>query len=239
MVFGVSEVLRRVEWGKPVAKLLSQCKELNKAKAASLIIRHSERKSIEKPSEIRLAGLTDVGREASRNFGHLLPKEREIRIHHSPIYRCRETAECILDGAKGAGLNGIIVGELNILEGPRADWDKFSQYLVKDWPDSINYYLSGRYPTFIVEPSLDYSQRVVKDLDAKALEPKTNALTIYVAHDLPILTLLFHWFGVSPSLKNASFLNGFLFQRSRGKISLFFEDVQKEYDLPYWWSESD
>ncbi|OGD57809.1 hypothetical protein A3K78_02280, partial [Candidatus Bathyarchaeota archaeon RBG_13_52_12] len=214
------QILERQAWGKPVIQLLAQCKTLAENKPATIIIRHSERANIEKQSEMRTAGLTDVGMEASRCFGQLLPERRSIFVYHSPVARCRETAECILEGAKSSGIRAEARGDLRILEGPKSDWVKFGDSLIRDWPNSINYWLSGRYSSSIVELSLDYSKRASVELDAEP-GPDPNALILYVAHDMPILALLFHWFGVSPNLENASFLNGFMFQKAGNKISLF------------------
>jgi len=228
------QILERQAWGKPVIQLLAQCKALAENKPAVMIIRHSERANIEKQSEMWAMGLTDAGREASRGFGQLLPEKRSIFVYHSPVARCRETAECILEGAKSTGIKAEARGDLSLLKGPKSDWDKFGDILIRDWPNSINYWLCGRYSSSIVEPSLDYSKRASMELDTE-LGPNPNTLILYVAHDMPILALLFHWFGVPPNLEYASFLNGFMFQKSENKISLFLKDTHIEVELPYWW----
>jgi broad specificity phosphatase PhoE len=229
-----TRVLENISWGKPAAQLLTQCKTLVDNKPAVMIIRHSERANIEKPSEVRAAGLTETGREAARVFGQLLPENRRIRLYHSPVSRCRETAECILEGAVESGKEAELLGGLGILEGPRSDFEKFSECLIRDWPNSINFWLSGRYHSSMVESSLDYSKRASLELGLDR-GVDSGDLVLYVAHDLPILGLLFHWFGVLPSLEYASFLNGFMCQRLEGRVSLFFKGTKVEVDLPYWW----
>jgi len=229
------QMLKKYDWGKPVIQLLAHCKTLTENKPAAMIIRHSERANIEKPSEIRATGLNNAGREAARGFGQLLPEKRGIHIYHSPVARCRESAECILEGAKSSGIRADVLGDLGVLEGPNSDWDKFSEIIIRDWPNSINYWLSGRYSASLIEPSLDYSKRASVELDLK-LGVDSNTLVLYVTHDQPVLALLFHWFGVPPSLEYASFLNGFMFQKMGSRVYLFFKDMRREVELPYWWS---
>jgi broad specificity phosphatase PhoE len=230
-------ILEKHSWSKPVIQLLAHCETLTEDKSAVMWIRHSERVNIEKQSEIKKTRLTDAGKEAARGFGQLLPDKRSIFIYHSPITRCRETAECILEGATSSGIKAEILGELKILEGPNSDWDKFYENLMHDWPHSINYWLSGRYSPSMVEPSLEYSKRTSVEIENTEPGTDSNTLALYVAHDLPIMALLFHWFGVPPSLEYAGFLNGFMFQKTGSRVSLFVKDINREVELPYWWNK--
>lgn len=223
-------------WGKPVLQLLKHCKTLKPEKAA-MIIRHSERASINRPDEMSVAGLTEVGREAAKGFGQLLPEERSIQVYHSPVERCRETAECIVEGARSREISADIGGKISLLGGPREDWGRFSGILIRDWPHSVNYWLCGRYPVDIVEPSTGYARRASVELDT-TLEVEPGTLVLHVTHDMSILAMLFHWFGVTPSFDNSGFLGGFMYQRTVDKVSLFLRDICREVDLPYWWGTS-
>jgi broad specificity phosphatase PhoE len=232
MAINNNRTLEEVEWGEPVLRLLDQSKNLNKKAPATLIIRHSERNKIEKASEMELAGLTDRGRDAAYNFGQLLPRDWELRLFHSPVNRCRDTATKIHEGAVSAGLKSEVAGGLSILGGAKSDGEKWTQLILRDWPQSYNHWMSGRYPPSIVEPSIDYARRLAEEFDKNSV---LDRLTIYVAHDTQILTLLFHWFGVSPRMEYASFLNGFFVQRVDGRLVLLSGDSNSVCEEPHWW----
>jgi broad specificity phosphatase PhoE len=232
MAINNNHILEKVEWGKPVLRLLEQSKNLNKKAPATLIIRHSERNKIEKASEMEHAGLTGRGRDAAYNFGQILPLNWEIRLFHSPVNRCRDTATRIHEGAVSAGVKSEIAGGLNILWGANADKEKWTQLMLRDWPQSYSHWMSGRYSPSIVEPSIDYAKRLAEEFDKNSV---LDRLTIYVAHDTQILTLLFHWFGVSPRMEYASFLNGFFAQRVNSRLVLLSGDSNIVCEAPYWW----
>jgi broad specificity phosphatase PhoE len=232
MTSNSSRILGEVDWGKPVLRLLDQSKNLKREAPASLLIRHSERNKIEKASEMQLAGLTDRGRDAAYNFGQLLPSPWELRIIHSPVNRCKETATRIHEGSVSAGLKSEVVGELKLLWGPEAEWDIFSQLLIRDWPLSYSHWMSGRYSPSVVEPSIEYAKRLADEFDKNSVR---DMLTIYVAHDTQIITLLFHWFGIPPKMESASFLNGFFVQKVDGKLVLLSGDTKSECEAPHWW----
>jgi hypothetical protein len=61
-------------------------------------------------------------------------------------------------------------------------------------------------------------------------------LKLYVTHDLTLMTLLFHWFGILPNPDYTSFLNGFLMQKMDNKTYLLVKDFYREVDYPYWWN---
>jgi hypothetical protein len=78
------------------------------ADRAVLVIRHAEREPIPDPLKPELAELTPAGMQAARELGARLGDFRVLRFFHSPVKRCRQTAECIAEGARTLGL---VVGE--------------------------------------------------------------------------------------------------------------------------------
>ncbi len=235
MATNSNRILEEVEWGKPVLRLLDQSKNLKKGAPVSLIIRHSERNKIEKASEMELAGLTDRGRGAAYNFGQLLPRDWELRLLHSPVNRCKDTATKIHEGAISVGLKSQVAGVLNILGGAESDGEKWPQLILRDWPQSYSHWMSGRYPPSVVEPSIDYAKRLAEKFEENSAHDR---LAVYVAHDTQILTLLFHWFGVPPKMEYASFLNGFFAQYIDGKLHLLSGEVNIVCEAPHWWRMS-
>lgn len=67
---------------------------------AMVILRHAEREGILDPFKHELAMLTDEGRDCSRRLGACLAKAGLpiMSCYASPVRRCEETAELILEG---------------------------------------------------------------------------------------------------------------------------------------------
>ena len=229
-------LLKELTWGKPVIQLLSNCEKLGQNLPAQMILRHSERISIEKQSEISKASLTETGREAAKAFGRCLPKGRVVRVFHSPVTRCRDTATSIQFGAESEGINLNDVVELPVLNvGPPID-SKFWSDVISDWPHSYNYWLCGRYSTSDAEPSFEYSKRLAFELERLSSNLSGDELDVFVTHDMSLIAALFHWFGVFPEASQIGFLSGFLIQRVGDGINLLVGDSCRLVRYPDWWN---
>jgi len=73
------------------------------ADRAVLVLRHAEREPIPDPLRPELAELTPAGMRAARELGARLGGFTHLRLFHSPVKRCRQTAECIIEGLSGLG----------------------------------------------------------------------------------------------------------------------------------------
>lgn len=67
----------------------------------AMVIRHSIREEVKDITQSALALLTDEGKALASNFGNQLPTEKKLRLFHSQVTRCKETAEAIAQGFKG------------------------------------------------------------------------------------------------------------------------------------------
>jgi len=64
-----------------------------------LLVRHAERSEITDNRTQAFAMLTEKGRTDSKIYGRVLGKKYgQLSIWHSPITRCRDTAECMVHG---------------------------------------------------------------------------------------------------------------------------------------------
>jgi broad specificity phosphatase PhoE len=83
------------------------------------LIRHSVRHSIQEATleAANETPLTDEGRALARTFGRQLPSWRRVRLRHSPVPRCGDTARCIAEGAAEAGCDIVGIGEWSMLGG--------------------------------------------------------------------------------------------------------------------------
>jgi broad specificity phosphatase PhoE len=62
--------------------------------------------------------ITKLGEAMALEFGLRLPERKQVQILHSPIPRCKQTANEIADGVKQRGVNDLSVISDDFLLGP-------------------------------------------------------------------------------------------------------------------------
>jgi hypothetical protein len=232
----MDKILNQVEWRKPSLSLLSHLQDLIKDKPAVMIIRHSERSRLKSRAEALKVPLTARGKQAAYDFGSFLPTDRVYRIYHSRVNRVQETAEKIQEGIQSLNVKAEVKGVLTVLGEPYWEFDKILSYVWRDGGAFIFNWLSNRYPSWEIECSNLFAQRVASEIMNNLQTADSDTFDIYVSQAVIIPTLLFHWFGqeILP-LGQVRFLEGFVMQFEEGKMSVIFNDGRKEILLPYWW----
>lgn len=104
-------------------------KNLPQFKASSLIIRHAEREHITDLLYATSALLTEKGKNDSFVLGKELSLNGGFTIYHSPVIRCRQTAEKIHEGITGSGKNSKFDGIVP---------DLGAFYINGDWQEVVN-----------------------------------------------------------------------------------------------------
>lgn len=162
---------------------------------AALFVRHAEREPVHDLRRHELALLTPRGHEQAREAGALLAKAASyVRVHHSPVERCGETARGLVAGIIDAGSRAELVCEVPALASPfvldRARLDdifvaqtSFHGFL-RDWFD-------GKFPSDILMPrgpaALSQVAAVLAHLNDDAGAFRKDALHVFVSHDWNIL----------------------------------------------------
>lgn len=152
-------------------------------------MRHAEREPVHDLRRHELALLTPRGHEQAREAGALLAAAAPyVRVHHSPVERCGETARGLVEGIKKAGSRAELVCEVPALASPfvldrsRVD-ELFIQQtsfhgFLRDWFD-------GKFPSDVLMPrgpaALSQVAAVLEHLTHK------DALHVFVSHDWNIL----------------------------------------------------
>jgi broad specificity phosphatase PhoE len=85
---------------------------------SAILLRHAERSDITTIEDSYQAALTPAGREAARLLGVRLARLGPVRLEHSPVSRCRETAEFLAEGVRSAGGEANLAGGRASLGGP-------------------------------------------------------------------------------------------------------------------------
>jgi hypothetical protein len=151
----------------------------------AMVIRHSIREEVKDITQSALALLTGEGKALAKNFGEQLPTDKKIRLFHSQVTRCKETAEAIAQGFKGISasitehpyMTGFYLHDYKPVLKDAAQIGSFE--FMKRWFD-------GAYNEAWIMNALEarnyMTDSVLKNFD-------TNFLDLYITHDWNIATL--------------------------------------------------
>lgn len=156
---------------------------------AALFVRHAEREPVLDLRNHEAARLTPKGHEQAREAGALLAKASSyVRVHHSPVERCGETARGLVDGVIAAGARAELICEVPALASPFVlDRNRLDDIFVsstsfhgflRDWFD-------GKFPSDILMPRGPAALSQVKAVLEHLTHPE--ALHVFVSHDWNIL----------------------------------------------------
>lgn len=84
-------------------ELLETLHAMPAGQPAAAFLRHAERHPIEDVGDPTKAELTDAGHQAAESFGARIRGFDCVRLFHSPVKRCRQTAEAIARGVRSRG----------------------------------------------------------------------------------------------------------------------------------------
>lgn len=183
---------------------------------AALFVRHAEREPVHELRHHERARLTQRGHRQAHEAGGLLARASAyVRIHHSPVERCGETARGLVEGVLAAGGHAELVCEVKALASPfvldperafalAAELDTFPRFL-RDWFD-------GKLPADVLMPrreaALGQVAAVLEHL-AGAGGLRTDALHVFVSHDWNILLVREEMLGHRLEEGWPHFLDGF------------------------------
>jgi broad specificity phosphatase PhoE len=232
---GIPEDWTYKEWTQKAYQLLNGISKFPKEGKIILLIRHSQRYH---SGNIRTDSkdlLTPLGHKYAKLFGRYLPQNRPIRLFHSKIERCKQTAENIINGFNHHAESAELIGSLDVLYDINITPENFYREATKySWDRLLYRWAAGLYPPEIIPPLQEYAKKSA-DIIWNQLEnapPKT--LDIHITHDLILLILRLGWFGL-PLEAWPWYLTGFAFTFEDDEISLYDFNQLKSIEIPYWW----
>jgi broad specificity phosphatase PhoE len=239
----MSSILESVEWGaKALGFLDKPFKRINRDKPAIIYLRHSKagystsERQVESPRD---GLLTQRGVEASQEFGERLPNTFSYRIFHSEYPRAIMTAKNIHQGIVNQDGDSKIVGPQPFLIFSKSDEAQITRYFNLNRAretDFLAHWISGRYPPEHVEPSLELAQESAKQVTDNLRDAEPGTIDIYVNHDIIILPVMFHWFGVYHAYPWAGHLDGFILQLYENEMTFIDKEGEHATDYPHWWT---
>ncbi len=231
-----ANVLNSVPWGAPARALLSHAKDLVPNAPAIVMVRHSEREAMPEAKDLRVTPLNERGKQAAREFGSRLPSGRAYHFRHSPLDRCRQTAEGIREGIKKQGGTVEDISPLESLVSGYLDGEAYVRFMFRDGVPFIYNWLAGHYPPSVMEPFQNVAQRTAAELAGLLQTAKASDTFVCVSHDHQVTAYLFHWAGILATDSYILFLDGFILQHVNGKLIVHHKNGKKELSPPHWWN---
>ncbi|MHA1233745.1 MAG: hypothetical protein ACTSQL_01510 [Promethearchaeota archaeon] len=212
-------IWENAEWTVQTRNIIKALKEFPENSKIILLLRHSHRNNPTASEKMHEMKLTPQGHQIATIFGQKLPISRSIRLFHSAVERCQETAEDILTGFGSVGGEGTLNGKLTPL---------FHAGTVYRWA-------VGFYSPDTIVPFQSYCQKAAGVIWNGIKDAQEGGIDIHVTHDIFLIALKYGWFGLPPDQDWVPFLGGVAFALNKNEIKLFDRDRFHSIPNPYWW----
>jgi len=205
---------------------------------AAAMIRHGERQPFNSTTDPTKALLTDGGMRAARALGADIRGFDRLRLFHSPVERCRQTAECIAEGAAGTGLAVEMAGPSEALGfGYTRDMPKAIQMYSAMDHGFIDHWFSGRVPDSVIADPAELVGQTLSHITGHLGKDDGpgRRLDLHVSHDWNILAMRELLLGITHEQSGwLTFLDGLSFS-SQGTRSLQARYHTQERQGPLPW----
>ena len=229
-------IWENAEWTVQTRSIINALNEFPENSKIILLLRHSHRNNPTATEKMYQLKLTPQGHQIATIFGQKLPISRSIRLFHSVIERCRETAEDILTGFGSVGGEGTLNGTLTPLFHAGTAPKFFSNIFENGSPiEFMHRWAVGFYSPDIITPFQSYCQNAAKVIWNEIKDAQEGGIDIHVTHDIFLIALKYGWFGLPPHQDWVPFLGGVAFVLTENEINVFNEDRFLSIPNPYWW----
>ena len=199
----------------------------------AIIIRHAERDPIEFMANALEARLTDNGKADAFQLGRSLARYNPVNIYHSPVPRCLQTAESILEGIVSCNEPATIVGYLLELGGPyiTSTWDAVVNSIEKFGHSAfIRKWFDNELPSNLIMPLPDAAHMQLGIL-VNQLQ-SGNYSSINITHDWNIMILREYFFNLRhEDIGDPDYLDGVCAYLYQDRLHLRYHEHERTIDL--------
>lgn len=235
----IEKIWEEGEWPSQARQIINGLKKFPEDSKIILILRHSQRDEPQNYEGLLKLRLTEEGHAIARKFGEELPKDRSVRLFHSIVWRCQETAEDILSGFESVGGKVKLKGAFTPLFNLETSRDFFPNQLKKFSAYEFFFrWVAGLYSSNFIITLPKFSQKAGELIWREYKRAPDRNIDIHVTHDFLAIAMRLGWFGIPPSKKWISYLGGFALTFIEDKILLLNSDKLISVDSPYWWKKS-
>ena len=236
----VERIWKEDDWTKTARDITRAIENFPKDSKIILVLRHSHRNEPTGSQKLFKLRLTPLGHDIAKKFGEELPIDRPIRLFHSIVWRCQETAEDILEGFQKNSGTGEIKGHLNVLydigTSPKFFDGLFKEAEPFDPTRFLHLWAIGYFSPNEIMPFQEYAQKAAEVIWNSLNNAPKNSIDIHISHDLFIIALRYGWFGLPPPIEWIPFLGGFAFTIQDDMLNIFDNNQYFEMKTPYWWN---
>ncbi|ACB75442.1 histidine phosphatase family protein [Opitutus terrae] len=217
--------------------LLETIHSLPQETSAAVFLRHAQRHPIVDASDPTLAELTPAGAAEAEAFGAKIAGFGCVRVFHSPIKRCHQTAECIARGVQATGCPVEIVGPEDALGIDYIlDLKEAGRLTVLHGDHFVRLWFSGQIAPTVIHRAERIAARKLTHLVKRLQEPcaQGRRLDLHVSHDWNIIVLRELMVGVRHEEAGwLDFLDGVAFTPVAGGLRAIYRDRGVTKPLPW------
>ena len=199
--------------------------DLPRQRPVAVILRHAERHAVTSMETSRTVLLSDQGHADAYELGQTLAALSPVKIYHSPVRRCEQTAEGIARGINDRNGRCELPGPISELSEHghliTADWDRLGAIVREHTPG-----LLPREWFMPLKEAAYFQLRILRN----QLE-ENSASTINVSHDWNIMAMREYFFGFRhEDIGGLGYLDGLTAYLEAGKLYLCYREHRHPMD---------
>ena len=234
----VEKIWKEENWTADARAIIKNLNKFPEDSKIILVLRHSHRNEPQFMEKVHKLRLTPKGHAIAKKFGENLPISRPIRLFHSVIWRCEETAENIHNGFKNIGGKSELMGEIAPLYKIGINNDSFYEHISNyHFSEILLRWATGFYLPEEWTPFIEYTQNAAHLIWNQLKNAPEKGIDICVTHDWHLITLRFGWFALPPDKRWVNFHGGFAFTFEKDHILLLDYGELKSVEIPHWWKK--
>ena len=219
-------------------ELLKSIQSIATPQNVAAMLRHAERHAISDPAQPMLAELTTNGIAAAKALGERITGFQHLRLFHSPVKRCRQTAENIAEGAAKSGIFVELIGPQEALGVSYIqDLAEAGHMHHKHGDDFIRLWFTGQVPTSIILSPDGIATRKIVHVSQHLAEETSHGrrLDLHVSHDWNIIIMRELLLGVQHEQAGwLNFLDGVAFSQTKeGILTAIYRNEHRSCNLPW------
>jgi bisphosphoglycerate-dependent phosphoglycerate mutase len=199
----------------------------------ALILRHAERYPITNLADAFDACLTEKGKTDAYLFGQIFKQYNMIKLYHSPVLRCKQTAESISSGILSLNQKAIVVGHLLELGAPfiTTPWESIIPLIEQHgYYPFIRKWFNNELPPDFIMP-LELAAQSQLHILIKQLKTADSS-TINITHDWNIMILREYYFNLKhENIGEPGYLDGLCAYIRGESLHLFYNEQKKIIDM--------
>jgi hypothetical protein len=190
--------------------------------AVAVLLRHSAREPCDDLAKAPLIPLTAEGVAAAEALGRRLPSARRLRLAHSWVDRCRQTAAALARGFVSAGaVVGPLVDEARVAAPYILDPERLAPLANRLGAGFVRAWADGDVPAEVMMPLLDAGALQIEAALERLDEAGGDELHVLVTHDWNVLTVREGFMGLRHERDGwPDFMEGAVVTRVGERVSL-------------------